>query len=96
MTRVVRAVLSVILAIIGTFLILVALAELLIFLFIDSGNRDTYIDWITGPLIIFAAAAFIFLLWLILNYDRFAFINRGLGRIKREKKQKKLELPDFD
>ena len=99
--RRIRALLSVILVIIGTFLLLTAAAEFAIYLF-DSDNHDFYQDYTTGPLTILLLVLVIAVLWLVLNYDRIPFVRNALVRVGskgkggKRGKIKDIELPEFD
>jgi hypothetical protein len=79
---------------ISVLLVLVALAEVFVYL-IDAGvNRSgTYLDWWRGPLIIFFSAIPFLGVHLIL---RFNLISRLRNRIRRKAPPKKIETIDLD
>ena len=92
-----RAILSGIFLTSAILLVLVAVSELIVY-FIDvviMGN-ETYMDWGRAPLIIFLASLPLFVIYLLLNLDRFKFGSRLIRRFRTSKPPKEVETIDLD
>ncbi len=78
---------------ISVLLVLVAVAEVLVYL-IDTGNRSgTYLDWWRGPMIIFLSSLPFMVVHLLLRFNLFSRLS---NRIRSKTPPKKIETIDLD
>jgi hypothetical protein len=78
---------------ISVLLVLVAVAEVLVYL-IDAGNRSgTYLDWWRGPMIIFLSSLPFMVVHLVLRLN---LISRLKDRIRSKAPPKKIETIDLE
>ncbi|MGA1793266.1 MAG: hypothetical protein ACMUHM_04895 [Thermoplasmatota archaeon] len=81
----------------GMLLLLLSLSELIVY-FIDVvlKKNETYMDWGRAPLIIFLSSIPFFIIYLILNIQRFKFTAKLLKRFRSSKPPEKIESIDLD
>jgi len=81
----------------GLLLLLLSLSELIVY-FIDVVVKDneTYMDWGRAPLIIFLSSIPFFILYILLNLQRFKFTAKMLKRFRSSKPPEKIETIDLD
>ncbi|MGA1819800.1 MAG: hypothetical protein ACMUHU_02205 [Thermoplasmatota archaeon] len=81
----------------GMLLLLLSLSELIVY-FIDVviKKNKTYMDWGRAPLIIFLSSIPFFILYLILNLQRFKFTAKLRNRFRSSKPPEKIETLDLD
>ena len=78
---------------IAVLLVIVAAAEILVYM-IDSGNRSgTYLDWWRGPMIIFLSSLPFLAIHMVLRLN---LISRLKNRIRSKAPPKKIETIDLD
>jgi hypothetical protein len=92
-----RAILSGIFLTLAILLVLLAIAELWV-AFLDRTVQDNtfYYDWGRAPLIIFLASIPFFIIWIVLNLDRFKFTKFLTKKFKTSKPPEKIETIDLD
>jgi hypothetical protein len=78
-------------------LVLLSISELFVML-LDRSILDNvyYLDWTRGPLIIFLSSIPFFILYLLLNLDRFKWTAPIRKRFRTSKPPEKIETIDLD
>ncbi|MBN1390624.1 MAG: hypothetical protein JXA22_08285 [Candidatus Thermoplasmatota archaeon] len=81
----------------GMLLVILSASELLVF-FIDRVvlKNDNYLDWGRAPLIILISSVPFFLIYLIMNLQRFRITNFLLKKFKTSKPPERIETIDLD
>lgn len=92
-----RSILSGIFLTLAILLVFLSISELLVS-FLDKAILDNtyYLDWGRAPMIIFLASIPFFIIYLILNLDRFKWSKVILKRFKTSKPPQKIETIDLD
>lgn len=92
-----RAILSGIFLTLAIFLVILSISELWVS-FLDRTILDNtiYYDWTRAPLIIFLSSIPFFIIWFLLNLDRFKFTKFITKRFKTSKPPEKIETIDLD
>jgi hypothetical protein len=92
-----RAILSGIFLTLAILLVFLSIAELWVS-FLDRTLLDNtiYYDWTRAPVIIFLSSIPFFIMWFLLNLDRFKFMKFITKRFKTSKPPEKIETIDLD